>query len=126
MAMRPHPKRADVDPNNLKGQAWSTDDRAGFIVNQHKLHWEMQWSGQQLIRTGFLVAEPFLDTPAPFLQTLILPPDPDPLFNTRPEPYTIDETDWRVTQDGEIRETQDGALRVTQPSQTEAESESTD
>ncbi len=121
MSMRPHPKRADVDPNNLS--AWATDDRSGFIVNHRKLHWEVQWSGLQLIRTGFLVSEPYLDTPAPFLQTLILPPDPAPLFNARPEPYVIDETDWRVTQDGDIRETQDGELRVTQPSQYEAEEE---
>jgi len=79
----------------------------------------------QLVRTGFLVHTDFLDIPNEQFRTLIIPPDPDPLFNARPEPYTIDETDWRVTQDGSIRETQDGALRVVQSSETEAETEGT-
>ena len=79
----------------------------------------------QLVRTGFLVHTDFLDIPNEQFRTLIIPPDPDPLFNARPEPYTIDETDWRVTQDSSIRETQDGALRVVQSSETEAETEGT-
>lgn len=124
MSWRPHPRRADTDPNNPRG--WATDDRSGFVTNLDKMCFERQWAGQELIRTGFIVHPDFLDVPQQQLRTLILPPDPAPLFNARPEPYTIDETDWRVTQDEEIRETQDGDLRVTQPSQYEAESEGTD
>jgi len=37
----------------------------------------------------------------------VLPPDPPPIYNSRPEPYSIDETDYRVTTDGSIRETED-------------------
>jgi hypothetical protein len=38
----------------------------------------------------------------------ILPPDPVPVFNARPEPYTLDEASWLLTQDGSILTTQDG------------------
>jgi hypothetical protein len=38
---------------------------------------------------------------------LILPPDPAPIFNTRPEPYAVDETNWLTTQDGDTLATQD-------------------
>jgi hypothetical protein len=107
----------------LKGAAWSTDDQSGFITNQKKLNWQFQWAGTQLINLRLLVHQDFLDTPQEQLRTILIPPDPPPLFNARPEPYTIDETDWRVVSDGSIRETQDDKLRVTQPSQTEAEEE---
>lgn len=123
MSWRPHPRMADVDPDNP--DAWATCDRCGLLCNHSKMHWDMQWAGNQIINKRFLVCELCIDIPQEQLRTLILPPDPAPLFNARPEPYTIDETDWRVTQDEEIRETQDGDLRVTQPSQYEAETEST-
>jgi hypothetical protein len=123
MARRPHPRRAGVDID--RPVAWATDDRSGFICNHSDLRWEVQWAGMQLVRTGFLVHTDFLDIPNEQFRTLIIPPDPDPLFNARPEPYTIDETDWRVTQDSSIRETQGGALRVVQSSETEAETEGT-
>lgn len=37
----------------------------------------------------------------------ILPPDPLPVFNARPENYTLDETSWLSTQDDDIITTQD-------------------
>lgn len=121
MTHRPHPKHADVDLNNLS--AWSTSDRSGMIYNHRKLYWQYDYSGSQLINKRILVGQDELDVPQVQLRTIVIPADPAPLFNARPEPYVIDETDWRVTQDGEIRETQDGELRVTQPSQTEATEE---
>lgn len=33
---------------------------------------------------------------------IIIPPDPPPIFNTRPETYTVDETNWLVTDDGSV------------------------
>lgn len=123
MAYRPHPRRAEVNPD--RPDPWSTCERCGFITGHSKLSWQYQWAGNSLINLSMLVCEDCLDVPQEQLRAIILPVDPDPLFNARPEPYVIDETDWRVTQDDEIRETQDGDLRVTQPSQTEAEDEST-
>jgi len=124
MSWRPHPLRADTNPDHPRG--WATDDRSGFVTNLHKLRWQLQWSGNQLINTRFLVGEDNYDKPQEQLRTLILPPDPAPLFNARPENYVVDETDWRTTQDGDIRETQDGELRVTQSSETESVTEGTD
>lgn len=121
MAWRPHPRRADVNPD--KPDAWATCDFCGFICNHSQMRWQYQYAGHTLVNLRYLVCEDCWDRPQPQLQTLIVPADPPPLFNARPEPYTIDETDWRTTQDDEIRETQDGDLRVTQPSQTEATSE---
>lgn len=121
MSWRPHPRLADTDPDFPR--AWGTCDRCGFVTNLTKMRWDLQYAGQTLINKRFLVCEYCVDVPQQQLRTIILPADPPPLFNARVEPYTIDETDWRTTQDGDIRETQDGSLRVTQPSQTEAETE---
>ena len=93
------------------------------------MKFQYQYAGQSIINTGILVHPDEYDVPAAFLQTLILPPDPDPLYNARPEPYTIDETDWVTTGvrggGGDIINTQDGKQIVTAPSATEAEEENT-
>lgn len=89
MSYRPHPKRASVDVG--KQSAWSTCDVCGFIVNHNKMRWQVRYAGQALIRTGMLVCVPCWDIPAPFEKTLVLPPDPVPVMNARPENYAIDE-----------------------------------
>lgn len=43
----------------------------------------------------------------------ILPPDPLPVYNARPEPYVLDETSWMSTQDGDVITTQDGDSFIT-------------
>ncbi len=121
MTWRPHPRLADTDPSYPQG--WATCQRCGFVTNLVKMSWDVQYSGPALINKRFLVCELCVDIPQDQLRSIVLPPDPPGLMNARPEPYTIDETDWRTTQDDDIRETQDGDLRVTQPSQTEAETE---
>lgn len=121
MSWRPHPKGADTNPESPR--CWGTCDSCGMIYNLEKFSWQRQWSGMQLINLRYLVCDECYDIPNEQFRTIILPPDPPPVFNTRPEPYTIDETDWRVTEDDEIRITQDDDKRVTQPSQYEAETE---
>ena len=44
-----------------------------------------------MINTRFLVGAPFLDIPQEQLRTIKIPPDPDPVFNARPEPYSMEE-----------------------------------
>src|SRR5690242_9173994 len=87
--MRPHPKRAETDAGNPR--AWATCDRCGFITNHYKLQWQYEWTGTQLNNLHILVCEDCLDTPQRQLGTIILPPDPPPIMNARPENYTIDE-----------------------------------
>lgn len=128
MAWRPHPRMARTD--SAWPEAWGTCQRCGFIGNLINFKWDIQFAGPSLINKRFLVCEPCLDIPQEQLRTIILPPDPPPVFNALPEPYVVDETDWlstgvRPDNPNTILETQDGELLVTQPSATEAETEDT-
>lgn len=103
--MRPHPRRAETNPSSPR--AWATCDRCGFVTNHYKLQWQHDWAGTQLINKGILVCDSCLDVPQRQLGTIILPPDPVPIMNARPEPYLIDEVpvSTRYTIDGNIRTT---------------------
>ena len=87
--MRRHPRRAAVDRTSPR--AWATDDRSGFIGNHENLRWQFDWAGTSLVNKRILVYEDELDKPQRQLGTVILPPDPPPIMNARPEPYAIDE-----------------------------------
>jgi hypothetical protein len=117
MAWRFH-GRASVDPDSSK--AWASCDRCGFNYNLCNLHQQFEWSGRTLFSKHLIVCDRCLDVPAPFLRTPVLPPDPPPVLNARIEPYSIDETDFRVTTDGSIRETEDP---LDQPRITENDTE---
>lgn len=107
-----NPSRAEVNADNPAG--WATCDMCGFVTNHNKLSWERQWFGPNLKNTGFLLCEVCIDKskPAPFLQTLVLPPDPPPLMNARPENYDADENSYRATMDDDLRATQDDNVRI--------------
>lgn len=109
MAWRPH-GRAEVDPRNPR--AWSTCDRCGFNHNLYKLQYQYQWAGTDLINLGIKVCDRCLDDPSPFLRTIIIPPDPPPVDQPRPEPYAFDEVDYRTTEDDSTRITEDDSTRV--------------
>ncbi len=101
--MRRHPQRARVNPSSPR--AWATDDRSGFVGNHENLCWQYEWAGNKLINTKILVFPDELDKPQRQLGTIIIPPDPPPIMNARPEQYDIDEqpVSTRVTMDGRIR-----------------------
>lgn len=106
MPYRPH-GRASVNPSSPR--AWATCDRCGFNNNLEKLSWQYQWSGPQLRNTRILVCPTCLDKPAQFLKTIILPPDPVPVANARPENYDYDFGNVMASQEGSafITEAQD-------------------
>jgi hypothetical protein len=87
--MRKHPKRAQVDPQHPQG--WATSDRNGHIGNLAKMRWQFEWQGSRVINRRILVHEDELDVPQRQLGTLVIPADPIPLINARPENYSIDE-----------------------------------
>jgi len=60
------------------------------------------------MNTRLLVCPPCTDVLSPQDQAYILPPDPEPIFNARPEPYVLDETSWLSTQDGDVITAEDG------------------
>lgn len=101
--MRRHPRRTFTDPTRPK--AWGTDDRTGFIGQHGDLCWQHEFAGQKLINLKILTYPEFLDKPQRQLGTIILPPDPLPILNARPEQYSLDEqpVSTRVTMDGRIR-----------------------
>lgn len=103
--MRPHPRRARTDPRSPR--AWGTSDRNGMIGNQENLVWQLEWAGLKLINTKVLVHPDEYDTPNRQLGSIIIPPDPPPVMNARPEQYAIDEqpVSTRTTTDGRIRVT---------------------
>ena len=107
MAYRWKPPYAEVNPDNPA--AWATCDRCGSRFNLKNLVWQYAYMGSMTPQnTGFLVCtEGCLDPRNPQDAPLILPPDPMPVFNARPENYTVDEASWLLTQDGEIITTED-------------------
>lgn len=110
MTWRPHPKRARTDPTSPR--AWGTSDRSGFIGNHENLQRQFQWRGKALIDTKVLVYPDEYDQPQRQLGILILPPDPPPIMNARPEQYYVEEQTYREIQDGTIRLQMDGTKRL--------------
>ncbi len=101
--MRPHPRRARTDPS--APEAWASSDRSGFVGNHRNLRWQYEWAGLKLVNTRVLVWDDEYDEPNRQLGSIILPPDPLPIFNARPENYAIDEepVSTRYTLDGRVR-----------------------
>lgn len=97
-------------------QAFGRCDRCGIWYNRVDLVPETEWFGNELRPTGQIVCTRTCeDEPFPFYRPVILPPDPLPVLNPRPENFTLAETDYRVTADGDRRITEAGDPRITQP-----------
>lgn len=95
MAWRPRPKRAEVNPSDPR--AYATCDRCGMITNHYKMSFQWDWAGPRMQNLRILVCESCLDVPSEAaLRSIVIPPDPPPVFNARPEPYPIDEG-WVAT-----------------------------
>src|SRR5215469_233834 len=71
-------------------EAWGVCDRCGGLFLHKDLQWQFDWQGPRLQNKRILVCQPCVDEPAEFLRTIILPPDPIPIANPRPEPYPHD------------------------------------
>ena len=88
---RPHGKYAAVDAQNP--EAFAVCDRCGFWYNRSKLVWQNAWAGTHLFNTGSLVCfDRCYDIPQEQLRTIILPPDPPPVINSRVPNFTYEET----------------------------------
>lgn len=111
MSWRPH-GRASVRPSDPR--AFAVCDRCGMWYNHENLTWQYQFAGPNLQNLRLLVCRKCLDIPQPQLKPRILPPDPVPIMNARPEFFTIDETDWIGTQAGGFLGPQGGGLFVSQ------------
>lgn len=102
-------------------QALACCDRCNFVVNRVDLRYQLQWQGFKLQNLQLLVCERCYDLPSVQLKTIIIPADPLPIYNPRPEQYIAEVWSYRATQDGSIRITEDGKIRVVDSSATDPE-----
>jgi hypothetical protein len=65
-------------------------DRCGFMYNHDQLQWQWDWQqGPRLFNLRILVCPTCLDVPQESGRTIVLPPDPVPIANPRPENYAL-------------------------------------
>lgn len=86
--MRPH-GRARISRTHPQAQA--VCDRCGFRFSHSDLVWQFEWIGPKLQNLRLLVHSGCLDTPQEQLRTIVLPPDPVPIANPRPEWFVPDD-----------------------------------
>jgi hypothetical protein len=83
-----HPTgRARVSARSPQAQA--VCDRCYMNYSLGDLSWQHQWSGVKLQNLRLLVCHDCLDKPMPQLKIIIIPPDPIPVLNPRPEIYDV-------------------------------------
>lgn len=117
--------KAKIDARSPRAAA--VCDRCARVYNHKDLHWQYDFRGRSLANLRILVCNTCEDTPQPQLKPRIIPPDPMPIQNARPERYRQYETNTRVTQGntidfwtgipipgGDTRITQTDDVRVTQ------------
>jgi hypothetical protein len=85
MSLRPH-GRAEISPSSPRAKAIC--DRCGFQFSHKDLRWAYDWRGTKLQNLRFLVCDSCYDEPQQNGQrVIILPADPVPIQNARPENY---------------------------------------
>jgi len=123
--MRPHGK---ARVSTRSPQAFGVCDRCKFLYNHSDLSWQFDWQGSSLVNQRVLVCSKCLDQPQQQKRAIIIPADPVPVQNPRPENYVASESNYRATSGqnsvdfwtnipipgGNTRITQDNNTRVTQ------------
>jgi|KBSMisStandDraft_5_1062788.scaffolds.fasta_scaffold20169_4 hypothetical protein len=88
--MREHGKGVEISPTHPRAKA--VCDRCGMHYNHHKLKWAVDWRGTKLQNLRMLVCDSCLDAYQQNGQrTILLPPDPVPIHNARPENYVAND-----------------------------------
>ena len=80
--------RFSVDPTSPRAKG--VCDRCGALYQLSSLRWQYQFQGPKLQNLRILACSDCLDKPQEQLRTFILPPDPEPVQNPRPENYVAD------------------------------------
>jgi hypothetical protein len=83
MAYASRSGRAITNPQNPR--AFAVCDRCGMWYNHYKQQFQHEWQGTKLQNLNLLVCQSCLDIPQPQLKARILPADPVPIRNPRPE-----------------------------------------
>lgn len=74
---------ARVDPQ--RPSAFGICEMCGFMYNHNELRWQTEFRGREIRRTGHLRCPRCIDLPNPTLRPHVLPADPVPIANPRPE-----------------------------------------
>ena len=82
MSDRPKGKNFFVDDSSPLARGLC--DKTGFVFRHVDLVKQMEWRGNSLVWTGFLVGRPYEDVPNEQLRTILFPPDPVPVDMARP------------------------------------------
>ena len=86
MSWRPHSR---VRVNARAPDGAGKCDRCGRLFNHKDLVWQFDWRSERLTNLRVLVCtDGCWDEPQEQLRARILPPDPIPIMNARPEPFT--------------------------------------
>jgi hypothetical protein len=100
MSYRHKPKYASRD---ARQGPWTMCDQCGFIWSHSSLSFQYDFMGGPAVQnTRILVCPKCEDGWNYQNQLFIIPPDPPPYANTRPEPYTVDETNFLATEDDDV------------------------
>jgi hypothetical protein len=78
-------------------------DRCGFRYNHQDLSWQFDWQGPRVINKRILVCEDCLDRMQEQKRVIVIPADPLPIMNPRPEDYVSSQNPIRVSQSANAR-----------------------
>ena len=113
MAWRYHGR---AHTNTSSPTAYACCDRCGMWYNRDKLYWQFDYAGIRLQNLRILVCKTCLDVPQPQKKPVVVPPDPVPVMNPRPDlyrplmPFILTDTNGR-----EITDTSGAYSPVTAP-----------
>ena len=82
--------RASTSARNPRAHAIC--DRCGGRFNHDRLGFQFDWAGAALVNKRLLVCPRCTDRPQQQLRAIVIPADPVPIKNPRPEPFTSDES----------------------------------
>lgn len=89
-------------------EAHSVCDSCGFRYLRKQLRPRQQWAGLKLQTFNSLVCKRCWDIPQIQLRTIIIPPDPVPVRNPRPEQFTVEVPSYMSTEGGDHFVTEGG------------------
>ena len=78
-------------------QAHAICDRCGGRFNHVDLSFQYDWAGAAMMKKNIMVCRSCMDRAQPQLRAIVLPADPPPIMNPRPENFVNASTDFRVT-----------------------------
>lgn len=84
-------RQGQASTSSRRPRAKAVCDRCGRWFNHDRLKFQFAWQGTSLINQQLLVCKSCYDIPQQQLRAIILPADPVPIRNPRPEFFDEDE-----------------------------------